>query len=626
MIKKINDNRDFGKFIIELSLWSFCTVVAFVLRLDGNIDGSEFLILQTTAVLFVLRMFAIFWFRTFRQSWRNTGFRDLVALLKSVSLVSVLFLAAVPVLRPQIIIPVSVPLIDFFLSLLVLSGVRVLTRYYLVYQKPKTNLSKQDYRVLIAGAGESGNMAAREMFRHPQAGMIPVAFLDDDKTKQGQKFIGLPVAGSIEDMQKAVRKYNVDEILIAMPSESGNVIRRVVNHARETNKKYRIIPSIYDLISGKVTINQIRNVDVEDLLRRKPVQLETSNIRGYIEDKVILVTGAGGSIGSEIVRQVARYNPKKVVLLGRGENSIHQLVNEIESYIPELRYHIQIGDVRDYQTLDRVFREFNPEVVFHAAAHKHVPLMETNPEQAILNNVEGTRNLVNISLDYQVQYFVSISTDKAVNPTSVMGASKRISEQIVQNGATQASNGEVFVSVRFGNVLGSRGSVVPKFKEQIKNGGPISITHPDMIRYFMTIPEASQLVLQAGALNMNGSVFVLDMGEPVNIEKMARDLITLSGLEPDKDIKIEYTGIRPGEKLFEELLTAEEGTVVTRHQKIYVTRGMDIIENLTEKLDHIIHAARYGSMQDIKSAIKMLVPTYILVENETETETEALKN
>lgn len=616
MLKKINDNRDFGKFLIELCLWSLCTVAAFILRYDGDIGGNIYVILNTTALLLIVRIFAIYWFGTFRQSWRNTGFRDLIALFKSVSFVSILFLIAVPVLRPGFIIPFSVPIIDFFLSLLVLSGIRAFTRFYLVYQKPKLRLSKQDYRILIAGAGESGNMAAREMFRHPEAGMIPVAFLDDDKTKQGQKFLGLPVGGSISDMQKAVRKYSVDEILIAMPSESGEVIRRVVNYARDTGKKYRIIPSIYDLISGKVSINQIRNVDVEDLLRRKPVQLETTNIRNYIEDKVILVTGAGGSIGSEIVRQLSRYNPRNVILFGRGENSVHQLINEIENIFPELRYSIQIGDIRDYQTLERVFREFQPSVIFHAAAHKHVPLMEENPEQAILNNVEGTRNLVDLALEYNVQYFVNISTDKAVNPTSVMGASKRISEQIVQYGASKVGNGEVFVSVRFGNVLGSRGSVVPKFKEQIKNGGPVSITHPEMVRYFMTIPEASQLVLQAGALNMNGSVFVLDMGEPVNIEIMARDLISLSGLEPDKDIKIKYTGIRPGEKLFEELLTAEEGTSVTRHKKIYVTKSMDVTDNLNQKLEDIIHSAKYGTRQDIKLAIKQLVPTYKLVEAE----------
>lgn len=464
--------------------------------------------------------------------------------------------------------------------------------------------------MLIAGAGESGNMAAREMFRHPEAGMQPVAFLDDDKSKHGQKFLGIPVVGTIDDMEREVTQYKIDEILIAMPSESGEVIRRVVEHARKTDAKYRIIPSIYDLISGKVTINQIRNVDVEDLLRRKPVELNTGLIKKYTQDKTILVTGAGGSIGSEIVRQLSRFEPRRVVLLGRGENSIHQLVNEIDYHFSRLKYSTEIGDVRDINTLERIFKKYEPQVVFHAAAHKHVPLMEANPDQAIFNNVCGTRNLVELSLGYGVTHFVNISTDKAVNPTSVMGATKRISEQIVQWGANQTVNGEVFVSVRFGNVLGSRGSVIPKFKEQIKRGGPISITHPDMVRYFMTIPEASQLVMQAGALNMNGSVFVLDMGEPVSIETMARDLITLSGLKPDNDIEIEYTGMRPGEKLFEELLTAEEGTDMTQHEKIYVAKSIDVVSNISHKLDHLEDVARNGDHESIKLAIKEIVPTY----------------
>lgn len=617
MAQKITDYRDIWKFFVELSVWSSITVIAFLLRLDGDLARYTSIAIKATLLLSVLKLLSIYWFRTFRQSWRNTGFRDLISLVKSVSLVSVIFLLAVIMLRPVLVIPYSVPVIEFFMSILVLSGIRVATRFYLVYKKPNNIIIKGNYRILIAGAGESGNMAAREMFRHPDAGMQPVAFLDDDKSKKGQKFLGLPVAGSIEEMHKVVNKYNVDEVLIAMPSESGKVIRRVVKFANETKVKYRIIPSIYDLIRGKVTINQIRNVDVEDLLRRKPVQLETSSIRAYIQNKRILVTGAGGTIGSEIVKQLSRYEPENVILLGRGENSIHTLASEMDSYFSNLRYEVQIGDVRDYLTLEKVFKQYKPNVVFHAAAHKHVPLMEANPEQAVFNNVEGTRNLVNLAVEHKVQYFVNISTDKAVNPSSVMGATKRISEQIVQHGALMANNGEVYVSVRFGNVLGSRGSVVPKFKEQIKNGGPISITHPEMIRYFMTISEASQLVLQAGALNMNGSVFVLDMGEPVNIEKMARDLITLSGLEPDKDIKIKYTGIRPGEKLYEELLTAEEGTAVTHHKKIYVTKSMDITENITGKLDHLLSTAKSGSSDDIRLAIKSLVPTYQHSEAET---------
>ncbi|MDR9366375.1 MAG: nucleoside-diphosphate sugar epimerase/dehydratase [Balneolaceae bacterium] len=612
MLKKIINYRDLWKFLLELLVWTSITILAFSLRLEGEFNGFKNDIVQATVVLLLLKAISIYWFGTFRQSWRNTGFRDLFSLLKSISLVSGFFLLSTIVFRDYIVIPYSVPIIEFLLSLLLLSGIRVGTRFYLVYWNPSLfgTKSKNKYRVLIVGAGESGNMAAREMYRHQEAGMRPVAFLDDDKSKHEQKFLGIPVVGTIEDMEEAVNQYKIDEILIAMPSESGEVIRRVVEEARKTDAKYRIIPSIYDLISGKVTINQIRDVDVEDLLRRKPVDLNTGLIKGYTEHKTILVTGAGGSIGSEIVRQLSRFDPHNVVLLGRGENSIHQLVNEINFHFSDLNYSAEIGDIRDKQTLERLFRKYEPQVVFHAAAHKHVPLMENNPEQAIFNNVCGTRNLVQIALEFNVTHFVNISTDKAVNPTSVMGATKRISEQIVQWGANQTKNGEVFVSVRFGNVLGSRGSVIPKFKEQIKRGGPISITHPDMVRYFMTIPEASQLVMQAGALNMNGSVFVLDMGEPVSIETMARDLITLSGFEPDKDIEIEYTGMRPGEKLFEELLTAEEGTDMTQHEKIYVAKSIDVINDLSNKLDQLEKIASGGNHEQIKSAIKDIVPTY----------------
>lgn len=614
MLKKFIDYRGILKFLLEVISWSMVTIIAFLLRLDGDLTGFEAEVITATGVLLILKSASILYFGTFRQSWRNTGFRDLFTLLRSVITVSVIFFIATIVLRgiSNFTIPLTVPLIDLSLSLLTLSGLRVATRFYFVYRNPIKESSDNCKRVLIAGAGESGNMAAREMFRHPEAGLKPVAFLDDDKSKHGQKFLGLPVVGTIDEMQEAVKKFKINEILIAMPSESGKVIRRVVDYAGKTGVRYKIIPSIYDLISGKVSINQIRKVDVEDLLRRKPVELDMSLIENYIADKKVLVTGAGGSIGSEIVKQISRFNPANVVLLGRGENSIHQLVNQIEFSFTDLNYSIQIADIRDHMTLDRVFKTHQPDVIFHAAAHKHVPLMEANPEQAILNNVLGTRNLVNLAVHHGVSHFVNISTDKAVNPTSVMGASKRISEQIVQWGASQAEKGEVFVSVRFGNVLGSRGSVIPKFKEQIKRGGPLSVTHPDMVRYFMTIPEASQLVLQAGALNMNGSVFVLDMGDPVNIEKMARDLIVLSGLEPDKDIKIEYTGIRPGEKLYEELLTAEEGTEITHHEKIYVAKSVDSIDQLEQQLNNLIQIAKTGSREDVKEGIKGILPTYRL--------------
>lgn len=613
MLKIITDYRDTFKFLLETIVWTSVTIMAFMLRLDGSLEGFELETWVSTISLLVIKATSIFYFGTYRQSWRNTGFRDLITLFRSVLTVSTIFIIFTVFIRgvEGLAIPLAVPLIELSLSLLVLSGLRVATRFYFVYRSPHKMTNENGKRVLIAGAGESGNMAVREMFRHPEAGLKPVAFLDDDKTKHGQKFLGLPVIGTIDEMKTAVDRFRIDEILIAMPSESGKVIRRVVDYAGKTGVRYKIIPSIYDLISGKVTINQIRSVDVEDLLRRKPVRLNMNLIKGYIADKTVLVTGAGGSIGAEIVKQISRFKPKKVVLLGRGENSIHHLLNDIDYSYPDLKYSIEIADIRDSYSMDRVFDINRPDVIFHAAAHKHVPLMEANPEQAVLNNVLGTRHLVNLSVKYGVSNFVNISTDKAVNPTSVMGATKRISEQIVQWGASQATNGEIFVSVRFGNVLGSRGSVIPKFKEQIKRGGPVSITHPDMVRYFMTIPEASQLVLQAGALNMNGSVFVLDMGDPVNIENMARDLIALSGLEPDKDIKIEYMGIRPGEKLYEELLTAEEGTDMTQHEKIYVARSVDSIENLEEHLNTLIDIAKNGTRDEVKDAIKDILPTYL---------------
>jgi FlaA1/EpsC-like NDP-sugar epimerase len=411
-------------------------------------------------------------------------------------------------------------------------------------------------------------------------------------------------------MAKAYDAFKPDELIIALPSESGDVIRRIVGQASELKLSYKTIPSLQELISGKISISELRNVDLEDLLRRKQVELNTDQIEQYIEGKRILITGAGGSIGSEIVRQVSEFKPESICLLGRGENSIHSIVLDIKKHFNQIPITIKIADVRDIDTLEKIFDEIQPEVVFHAAAHKHVPLMEMNPAQAIFNNVGGTRNLAKLSLEYGVKHFVNISTDKAINPTSVMGASKRIAEFAVQDASLKAKDGQSFVSVRFGNVLGSRGSVIPIFREQIKNGGPVTITDPEMARYFMTIPEASQLVLQAGALNQNGSVYVLDMGEPVKIYDMACDLIRLSGYEPEKDIKIKFTGIRPGEKLFEELLTSEEGAVMSEHEKIFVARRNGIPENFEQKLDRLFTASSNGDGHAIRTMIQNLIPSY----------------
>lgn len=606
----IFENRTAFKAVADVVIWSGMTVVAFLLRFDGQIAGQWETILYLTAALLVVKSAMIWFLGTYRQSWRNIGFHDLFLIMMMVAVFTVPYFALIYATGSALGVPASIPVLEFFLSIPALIFTRAMTRFMIKYRIPKLRNRKETTRILIAGAGESGTMVAKEMLKSEHDDFHPVAFVDDDLSKRKQKLMGIPVQGTVYDIPQVVKRNRVDEVIIAMPSESGETIRRVVDQIRKTDANYRIIPAIYDLLSGRVSISQIRNVDVEDLLRRKPVKLETNEIKSYIQGKRVLVSGAGGSIGSEIVRQISRFNPKHVVLLGRGENSIHQLVREINSEIPDLNYCIKIGDVRDYSTLQMIYSEEKPEVVFHAAAHKHVPLMEANPEQAVFNNVMGTRNMVNLAVEHGVQHFVNISTDKAVNPTSVMGASKRIAEHIVEWGADQATNGEVFVSVRFGNVLGSRGSVIPIFKDQIRKGGPVTVTHPDMIRYFMTIPEASQLVLQAGALYQNGAVYVLDMGEPVNIEQMARDLIKLSGFEPDLDIKITHTGMRPGEKLYEELLTAEEGTDMTRHEKIYVARKNGVLSNLGDRLDRLYEIAMKGDHISIREEIKNIVPTY----------------
>ncbi|MGI6253847.1 MAG: polysaccharide biosynthesis protein, partial [Aminivibrio sp.] len=417
-----------------------------------------------------------------------------------------------------------------------------------------------------------------------------------------------PVLGTVKDLPYAARAKNVDEILIAIPSARGDAVRAILETARKANVPARIIPGMWEVLSGKVSISSIRDVEVEDLLNREPVRLDLDEIAGYIKGQTILVTGAGGSIGSEIVRQLLPFDPRRVILLGRGENSLFQIEQGLRNTLPVPDFTVVVADVRNRERLARVFEKHNPGVIFHAAAHKHVPLMEENPEEAVLNNIFGTQNLAELALEHDAKIFVNISTDKAVNPTSIMGASKRVAEMVVRTAAEQAKPGQAFVSVRFGNVLGSRGSVIPTFREQIQKGGPVTVTHPEMTRYFMTIPEAAQLVLQAGGMRQNGSVFVLDMGEPVRILDLADDLIRLSGLEPGNDIDIVFTGIRPGEKLFEELLTAEEGTEASKYKKIFVAKNNGLPHNLPQLLKTLRQAAVEEDGQAIRRTLAEMIP------------------
>jgi FlaA1/EpsC-like NDP-sugar epimerase len=599
------------KYSADLLLWMLAGILAFWLRVEDPLPRFAQTIPIYLLLTLPLKALLIFLFNFYRQSWRKVGVRDLFSLMKGVGIaVAVTFPTAFFALYGNIPMPRSVPIIEGLVAILLMGGARLATRLW--YERALSSKSDKDaQRVLIIGAGDAGTSLARELIRHPESKLNPIGFLDDDAGKDRQTFVGLPVLGKIEDLSRVVSEIRADQVLIAIPSAPGQVIRRVVELAQKAKVSYRTMPSLYDIVSGKVSITQIREVALEDLLRRKPVRLDIESIAGYLENRVVLVTGAGGSIGSEIVRQVCRFKPRRLILFGRGENSIYQIERELERNHPEITYVSIIGNVQNREKLRAAFEEYRPQVVFHVAAHKHVPLMEHNPDEAILNNVGGTKNVAELALEYGVERMVNISTDKAVNPTSVMGASKRAAEYVVESVARRAAPGQAFVSVRFGNVLGSRGSVVPLFKQQISLGGPVTVTHPDMTRYFMTIPEAAQLVLQAGGLGDNGSVYVLDMGEPVKIVDLARDLIRLSGFEPDVDIEIKFNGIRPGEKLFEEILTTEEGTIASRHEKIFIARQTSFpSEHFDFLLDHLFEVAEKRDGLAIRGALMEMIPTY----------------
>jgi FlaA1/EpsC-like NDP-sugar epimerase len=597
-----------GKFGIDLFVWAFATPLAYLLRLEDVLLQHLPAVVIISLLVLPIKGFIIYREKFYLQSWHRLGIRDLISISRGVIIYVAVFLGIAIVFRYKLFIPLSVPFIEAMLLISGLGLLRLTTRLsYEFKDQLSGDFHPNTKRVLIAGAGDAGTMIAREMFRHPEAKMQPIGFLDDDITKKKQRFLGLNILGKTADVSKVIKNSSVDILLIAMPSESGNVVQRVVKAARGNDIEYKIIPAIHELLSGEVSINQVRNVDLVDLLRRDPVQLNNNEIANYLNNKVILVTGAGGSIGSEIVRQITKFHPEKTILLDLSEFNLYRMEQEMLNSFPHTNFEAVITNVRDIHSLQSVFERYTPEVIFHAAAYKHVPLMEENPEQAILNNVGGTKNLIDLALEYNVKHFVNISTDKAVNPTSVMGASKRVAEYIVEWGSRQTIHNQIFASVRFGNVLGSSGSVVPKFKEQIKNHEAVTVTHPDMTRYFMTIPEATQLVLQAEGLKRNGAVFVLDMGEPVKILDLANDLIRLSGLVPNVDIPIQITGVRPGEKLYEELLTSDESTAVTRYKKIFVAKQNGIPTNFEEQLAGLMHFAKTNNELGIKTVLSEII-------------------
>ena len=526
-------------------------------------------------------------FKLYKSSLEYASIREMIIILKTVTF-SILVLSFVQFYFLQDIYLRTLT-ITWMSHILLIGGSRFLRRCYMDRYKNIHKLKMK--RTLVVGAGSAGTMVVRQLKQSHDALLCPVAFIDDDVRKHDLDILGLPVLGGIKQIKDAVETLYIENIIISIPSLSKKELNNIFHECKKTKAQTQIIPKLEDLMLGKVSVNEIRNVEVEDLLGRDPVELDTHSIKNYLSNKIVLVTGAGGSIGSEICRQISMFNPSKLILLGHGENSIYSIEMELQStFKNNIEFITEIADIQDRDKIFQVMRNVNLNVVFHAAAHKHVPLMERNPEEAFKNNVIGTKNVAEAADAADVKTFVMISTDKAVNPTSVMGSTKKIAELVIQN--LDKSSQTRFVAVRFGNVLGSRGSVIPLFKEQIKNGGPVTITHPEMQRYFMTIPEASRLVLQAGAFAKGGEVFVLDMGNPVKIVDLAKNLIRLSGFT-EEEIPIEFTEMRPGEKLMEELLNKDEVIDIQIHPKIHV--GKSIESNLDEVWRLIIEFPKMDS-------------------------------
>ncbi|HEY1952402.1 MAG TPA: nucleoside-diphosphate sugar epimerase/dehydratase [Gemmatimonadaceae bacterium] len=603
----------------DAALIAVASLSAFAVRFESIewIGQNLALVLPYLALTVPSRLAVFYLFGLYRRLWRHASVGELKRILAaaavSAACVAIIGLILLPWfhLAPTRA-PFSVVFIDGMLTAAAIGLPRVLARIGLRSSLRISHRRRRDDQgkgVLIVGAGTSGKMVAKELFASPSLGFDPVGFVDDDVSKHKHMLCDLPVIGPISDLKRIVEHHGIAEIIIAMPSAPGSVIRRVVRAALDAGIPTLTVPSLPEMMFRRGGGSGLREVQIEDLLRRDPIDTDLAAVAALATGETVLVTGAGGSIGSELCRQLARLAPANLVLLGHGENSIFDIHQELVVAYPDLSITPVIADVRDRRRIAGIFSTFRPHAVFHAAAHKHVPLMEDNVVEAVSNNVGGTYNVVQAAMDSGVQHFVLISTDKAVRPTSVMGATKRVAEQIVQNAAVDC--GRNFGAVRFGNVLGSRGSVVPTFLRQIRAGGPVTITHPEMQRYFMTIPEAVQLVLQAGALGQGGEVFVLDMGEPVRIVDLATDLIRLTGLEVDKDIRINFTGVRPGEKLYEEMFFSAESVIPTHHSKVLKARDSVVPVGLLPRIEKIIDLAeRPASNDEIRRSLKQLVPDF----------------
>jgi FlaA1/EpsC-like NDP-sugar epimerase len=613
MNKSIVFLRNRYLFLADLVIIAVSIIISFALRVEYAVLLTYLpaAICMIVAAL-AIKPFVYSAFGLYRRFWAYASTKEAMLIIGAVGANLVLMLGyyffTFLVGLPRI--PRSIPFIDGLVSLVLTGGMRFSIRLLSELMQARRRMpgSGATKRVLIAGAGDAGALVAREMQRNPQLRMIPVGFLDDAPEKQNQRIHGVPVLGRLDYVRRIAVEQEADEVVIAIPSASGEVFRKLSDLCRKGKIPFLTMPGLYELIGGRVSAGRLRNVEVSDLLRRAPAHTADQAVGYALSGKRVMVTGAGGSIGFELCRQIARWGPSEIILLGHGENSIFEALLALGEDYPELALHPVIADIRDRSRMQSVFHAHMPQVVFHAAAHKHVPLMEINIEEAFTNNVLGTRNLVDLALEGNTERLVLISSDKAIRPSSVMGATKRVAEMIVQDAATRG--GKPYVSVRFGNVLGSRGSVIPVFKRQIARGGPVTVTHPDMERYFMTIPEAVHLVLQAAILGEGGETLLLRMGQPVRIVSLAEDLIRLSGLEPGKDVPIVFTGVRPGEKLSEQLWEDETALRATNHPDILrLVEENHVLEPdaLRNKVGEMAGLAESGEIRQLITVLNRLV-------------------
>jgi len=631
-MKKILINKNlFVLILADIVLLAIAYFLAYIVRFEAHVGASELLVIKQTIVPILLCKLVVFYFfNLYRGMWRYTGIVDLLNVIKAVVVSSAIIITVILMLSRFQGFSRSIFIIDALFSLILIAGIRLAIRCLLsttTFSLKKNGINGNEYKkMIIIGAGDAGEKVVREIYDNPKMKYRIAGFVDDDKNKVGKQIHGIKVLGRIDELKEVAKSEGVDEILIAAPSAVGKNMRRIVEICDATKIPYKTLPGMGEIIDGKVSIKTIRDVSYKDLLGRHPVQLENDKISEFLKNKCVLITGAGGSIGSELCRQICKYGPSLVVLFDAGESNLYSIQMELKHVVTYLKYRAVLGRIQDKALVDEVFRKYKPDVVFHAAAYKHVPLVERNPWEAVYSNIIGTDILVKAAVAHKVDRFVLVSTDKAVRPTNIMGASKRVAEKIVY---AHKSGQTKFMAVRFGNVIGSSGSVIPLYRHQIEKGGPVTVTHPEITRFFMTIEESAQLILQAFTMGEGGEIFILEMGTPVKIVDMARDLIRLSGKEPDTDIEIKFIGLRPGEKLYEELITEGEGIVKTGHEKILVLRngvqsGEPNIQNsqhndlncLDEKIKELKALADAHDAKEIKKKMKEIVPEYTISDDE----------